>query len=63
MDLKCLSVLQNAYLALLRLPVSKQIENKMELCELRNLISEITGDSIEKTQNNFEFIILDEKGL
>lgn len=62
MDSKYLPVLQNAYLALLRLSSEDGcIKVQCELKQLRDSISEITGDTIEKVQNDFEFLMMDER--
>ena len=58
--MKYLHVLENAYLALLRLPLLQRLNVQSELCELRNVIAEITDKDIETIQNKFESIVANE---
>ena len=58
---KYLTVFEYSYLALLRLPIIQRCDLQYELCNLRNIISDITGDDIEKVQNKYENIALEQK--
>ena len=59
--MKYLPVLNKVYLVLLRLPVLQRLGVQSELCDLRDTIAEITNETSEETQNNFESLIAVEK--
>lgn len=55
-----LHVLENVYLALLRLPILQRLRVQSELCELRDSIAQITDKDSETIQNKFESIVAGE---
>ena len=52
------SVIQNTYIALLRLPFdSERVNLQQQLCDLRDYLAIAENRTVEKTQNYYEWLV------